>query len=254
MVTLGKTEATVSVEDLAPVDEFHIGGKIATTELCDRLGITEETELLDIGCGIGGPARFIASTSGCQVTGIDLTPSYLDVAEQLTRWTGLSLQVRFEVGSALEMPFDDGSFDRATQLHVGMNIADKAALFAEVYRVLRPGGRFGIYDVMRFSEDEISYPVPWASNNSMDYASGVTTYRDALSEAGFEVAEERNRSEFAIEFFAGLKARTAGMGGPPPLGLHIHMGPDAPSKIANMVEAVTTGIMAPVEIICDKLS
>jgi SAM-dependent methyltransferase len=249
---LGKTESTVGVEDLAPVDEFHIGGRAATTELLDRVGVTSGSEVLDIGCGIGGTSRFIAASSGCRVTGIDLTPSYIDVATELSRWTGLAERTRFEVGSALEMPFDDGSFDRAVQLHVGMNISDKVSLFEEVYRVLKPGGRFGVYDIMVMSDEEFSFPVPWASDSSTSFVSDVSTYREALSGAGFEVTEERNRGDFAVEFFAALKARTASAGGPPPLGLHLIMGADAMVKIANMVEAVGAGILAPVEIICNK--
>lgn len=137
---LGKTTDTVIVEDLAPVDEFHIGGRSATTELCERLDLAADSAVLDIGCGIGGAARFVAATTGCRVVGIDLTPEYVAVADELTTWTGLGGQVRYEVGSALDMPFDDDSFGRAILLHVGMNIADKDALFTEVRRVLGPGG------------------------------------------------------------------------------------------------------------------
>jgi ubiquinone/menaquinone biosynthesis C-methylase UbiE len=252
MEALGRTTETVTVEDLAPVDEFHIGGRIATTELCERLEVTEDADVLDIGCGIGGAARFVASTFGCTVTGIDLNPNYVAVADTLTEWTGLSDRVHFEAGSALDMPFEDETFDRALQLHVGMNIADKEGLFAEVSRVLEPGGRFGLYDIMRISAGEISYPVPWASESSHSFVAEVAVHRDALEAAGFVVTEERNRAEFAVELFTAMKARTAGAGGPPPLGLHVIMGAEAPTKIANMVEAVTSGILAPVELICEK--
>lgn len=252
MASLGLSPETVSVEDLAPVDEFHIGGRAATTELCDRLGVTSGSEVLDIGCGIGGAARFVASSFGCEVTGIDLSPSYVAAATTMTEWTGLGDRVRFEVGSALDMPFDDGAFDRALLLHVGMNIPDKAALFAEVHRVLRPGGRLGLYDVMRVSAGEVSYPVPWASDASHSFVEEVTAYRAALEAAGLVVTEERDRAAFAMDFFAALRARTTEAGGPPPLGLHVIMGSEAPGKIANMVEAVGAGVLAPVEVICEK--
>ena len=135
---MGKTFASATIEDLAAVDEFHIGGRPATAELCKRMHVTTETEVLDVGCGIGGAARFISSTFGCRVTGVDLTPAYIDVAQVLSGHTGLAEQLRFVTASALNMPFDDGSFDRATLLHVGMNIADKAKLCSEVYPSVTP--------------------------------------------------------------------------------------------------------------------
>ena len=252
MAAIGKSPSTVSVADLGPVDEFHVGGRSATTELCDQLGATHDGRLLDVGCGIGGTARFIASTVGSHVTGLDITPGYIDVARTLSEWTGLDELNRFEVGSALDMPFDDHSFDGATQLHVGMNIADKAALFTEVYRVLRPGGSFGVYDIMRTDEQPFDFPVPWANDESASSVAGVGTYRDGLQAAGFELGAERNRREFAIEFFTAMRERTAQQGGPPPLGLHVIIGADTPTKMANLVGALVAGTLAPVEMICHK--
>ena len=249
---LGKSSTTVSIADLAPVDEFHIGGRPATTELGERLGLSADMELLDLGCGIGGAARFFASTFGCRVTGLDLTPGYIDVARSLTEWTGLADGVQYETGSALDLPFDDGSFDCTTQLHLGMNIAAKADLFAEVHRVLRPGSRFGVYDILRLGAGEIAYPVPWASEASTSFVDDLPTYRDALEAAGFEVTAERERREFALAFFDSLRARMQEQGGPPPLGLHLVMGADAPQKIANMVDAIAAGTIAPVEIIAQR--
>jgi SAM-dependent methyltransferase len=252
LTAMGKTASTATMEDLAPVDEFHIGGRAATTELCEQLGVLAESKVVDIGCGIGGTARFISSTFGCRVAGIDLTPEYVDVARTLSEWTGLGERLRFEAGSALDMPFEDGSFDVATQLHVGMNIQDKGALFEEVFRVLQPGGRFGVYDVMSESEAEHAYPVPWASNSSMSFVDSPSNYRQALESAGFVIRTETNRRDFAVDFFVALKQRTAELDGPPPLGLHVIMGSDAPTKIANMIEAIAASALAPVELVCEK--
>ncbi len=249
---MGKTASTATIEDLALVDEFHIGGRPATTELCEQLDVLPESKVIDIGCGIGGAARFISSTFGCRVAGIDLTPEYIDVARTLSDWTGLAEQLRFEAGSALDMPFEDGSFDMATQLHVGMNIQDKGALFEEVFRVLRPGGRFGVYDVMGESGAVHAYPVPWATNSSMSFVDSPSNYRQALESAGFVITAETNRRDVAVEFFAALKQRTAELGGPPPLGLHVIMGSEAPTKISNMVDAIASSVLAPVEIVCEK--
>ncbi|MFT7602326.1 MAG: SAM-dependent methyltransferase, partial [Acidimicrobiales bacterium] len=161
-------------------------------------------------------------------------------------------RARYETASALDMPFEDGSFDKAVQLHVGMNIADKSALFREVHRVLRPGGRFGVYDMMSVADGMIEFPVPWATDESMSFVEDLSTYRDALESAGFEIVELRNRRQFAVDFFGAMRAKTAAAGGPPPLGLHLILGKDAPTKLVNMVDGIAAGTIAPVEMICQK--
>ena len=252
LAKLGMDPSTATVDALAPVDEFHIGGRAAATELCAQLELDASHHVLDVGCGIGGTARFIATNFGADVTGIDLTPAYIAVGEELTRWTGLDERVHFTTGSALDMPFPDDHFDRAVQLHVGMNIADKAGLFREVARVLAPGARFGVYDIMTKADGAPDYPVPWSSEESTSFLETPATYRELLTDAGLSVTAERDRGEFAVEFFAAIAARSAEAGGPPPLGLHLIMGPEAPTKIANMIAAVRAGIIAPVEMICEK--
>ncbi len=254
MESMGLTPQTVSVDDLGPVDEFHVGGRSATAELCEQLEATPEASLLDIGCGIGGTARFIASTIGCDVTGIDLTAEYIEVARVLTGWTSLDDRVRFEVASALDMPFGDATFDGATQLHVGMNIADKTSLFREVHRVLRPGSRFALYDVMRLTGDDVTYPVPWATDASHSFVADLPTYLGELVAAGFDVLAHRDRATIAAEFFAAMRRRSMDPDGAPPLGLHVIMGPDASTKVANMVGAIEAGTLAPIEVICRRSS
>jgi len=249
---LGKDPGSVGIDDLAPVDEFHIGGRRATTALARSMAVEPGMQLLDVGCGIGGPARFFASSFDCRVTGIDLTPEFVDVARTLTERTGLAARAQFETGSALAMPFADASFDRATLLHVGMNIEDKAALFREVFRVLRPGGRFGVYDIMRRGPGPVEYPVPWASVAATSFVATPSNYRSALTAAGFELIGDRDRHDLALEFIATLQARMAEAGGAPPLGLHVHMGVEASRKIANMMAAVRAGALGPVEIVAAK--
>ena len=246
---LGRSPDTVTVDDLGPVDEFHIGGRPATIELCDQLGIDAGSDVLDVGCGIGGTARLVASTYGCRVTGVDLVPGYVDVARQLAAWTGLDGRVDYHVGSALDLPIESASFDVATQIHVGMNIEDKAACFDEVRRVLRAGATFGIYDVMRTGPGELGFPVPWATEASTSFVAPIADYEAALGSAGFEVVAVRERGRFALEFFEAMQQRTAELGGPPPLGLHVIIGSATPDKIANMLAALSQGIVAPVEVI-----
>jgi len=249
---LGKTITSVTVDDLAPVDEFHIGGRQASEEFLGQLDLTPKKQVLDIGCGLGGAARFVASRYGCRVTGIDLTPEYVETARAACAWVGLDSRISLHQGSALAMPFADGTFDCAYMLHVGMNIEDKAKLCSEVSRVLRPNSLFGIYDVMKVGAGELMFPVPWATTAASSAVANPVQYREALDRAGFTVISERNRRDFALAFFDQLRVRTATAGGPPPLGLHILMGRNTPDKVQNMIENISVGRIAPVEMIARK--
>lgn len=250
LASLGKTEATVTAEDLSPVDEFHIGGRAATGELAGQLALTAEDRVLDIGCGLGGPARQIAAHYDCQVTGIDLTRDYIDAGNVLSGWLHLEERVSLQYGDALALPFADGSFTAAYMLHVGMNIADKSALFSEVARVLRAGARFGVFDVMRTGTGELSYPLPWASTADTNAIAGPEQYRDTLSAAGFEILSERDRRDVALDYFARQRAQAAT--GRAVLGVQTLMGARRPQMVRNMSKSIADGRIAPVEIIARK--
>ena len=245
----GKNPDRIDPDDLAAVDEFHIGGRQATVEFGDQLGLRPSLALLDIGSGIGGPARYFAHHRKCRVTGIDLTDEYVRVAAALSQRAGLGGEVTFVQGSALALPFPPGSFDGAYMLHVGMNIADKATLFGQVKRALRPGGVFGVYDVMRIGAGDLAYPVPWARTAESSFVAAADDYRRLLREAGFAVQKERERRAYAIEFFKKMQARVA-ESGLPVLGLHIVMGADFPHKVKNLVANLENGLLAPIEMIC----
>ncbi len=247
----GKNPACLKPADLMGADEFHIGGAQATKELAAPLALTPAMHLLDLGSGLGGPARTLAATYGCRVTGIDLSDEYVAVAASLTRRMGLAERVAFRCGSATALPFDAATFDGATLLHVGMNIADKRVLCAGVHRVLRPGGFFAIYDVMRTGPGALDFPVPWSSRPETSFVEPPETYRAALTEAGFTIVAERNRAAFTRDFFAALRARQA-QSGPPPLGAHIVMGPATPQKIANLTNLLERGMIAPTEMIARR--
>ena len=249
---MGKSPGDVTIQDLAPVDEFHVGGRQASSDFVSQLAIDAGARVLDIGCGIGGPARYIASTRDCQVSGIDLTPEYVETGQALTGWTGLSDKVTLQQANALDMPFDDNTFTTATLFHVGMNIKDKSALFAEAARVLKPGATFGIYDIMRTADGPLAYPVPWATTPEICAIATPPEYHKALRDAGFEVTAERDRRDFAAEFFATLAKRAATANGPPPIGLHIVLGHAAKDKITNMVKNIADGLLSPVELIARK--
>jgi SAM-dependent methyltransferase len=236
--------------DLAPVEEFHIGGRAATARAVEALSPGEDDHVLDVGCGIGGTVRFIAAQTGCRVTGIDLTPEYIEVAQALTVRSGLDDGVDYQVASALDMPFEDGAFDAAITVHVAMNIHDRAALYGEIARVMKPGARLCIYDVMKKNEDEIAYPVPWAASAETSYLTTPDEMISLLEAAGFEVIEVEDRTDFAIDFFQ--KSLAAAAKGPPPVGLHLLMGASSPEKFKNMLANVESGRISPVQIIARR--
>ncbi len=252
MAAAGMARDAVTAADLAPIDEFHIGGRPATVELARQLALVPSDRVLDVGSGLGGAARFFADEYGCTVTGIDLTEEYVETARTLSGWAGLGDRTVFEHASALAMPFVDASFDAATMLHVGMNIEAKAELFAEIARVLSPGGRLGVYDVMRTGDGEIAYPLPWATTGKTSFLAPPDRYRAALESAGLDLVVERNRRDWALDLFRRLRAKAASAGGPPPLSIHIVMGETAAQKVKNMLDNVAAGIIAPVEMIARK--
>lgn len=248
----GVDVAHLRAGDLEAVDEFHIGGVAATRDLIGQLGLKPGARLLDIGSGIGGPARFVANNAGVDVTGIDLTQSYVDIATSLSRRTGMAGKTHFVQGSALDMPFAKAGFDAAMILHVGMNLPDKAKLMSEAARVLKPGGVFAVYDVMRLKDGALTYPLPWASNETISFVATPDDYRSAAAAAGFSVTAERPRGAFAVEFFAAMRARLAAAqaeGRKPSPGLGLVMGEDARTKMANLIAALEGGILAPVELL-----
>jgi ubiquinone/menaquinone biosynthesis C-methylase UbiE len=249
---LGKSIDDITVEDLSPVDEFHIGGRVATENLLNQLNFSETDQILDVGCGLGGAARFVANSYNCHVTGIDLTEEYIETGKSLCAWVKLDKKVALQRGSAIAMPFEEASFDGGYMLHVGMNIEDKELLFREIFRVMRSGSTFGVYDVMRINEGQLVYPVPWATDESTSSLATPAQYQHALSSAGFNVTGKSNRRDFALDFFRKLREKAESTDGPPPLGLHILMKDSTAIKISNMIDNITAGYIAPVELIAHK--
>src|SRR5215471_746425 len=165
----GKDIDHLSIDDLAPVDEFHSGQRAATMRLAELAGVKGGERVLDVGSGVGGPSRYLAQTFGCRVTGIDLTPEFVAVATMLAQRTGLADRVSYQQGNALDLPFADASFDLVWSQNAAMNIADRERLYAGMRRVLKPGGRVAIQDVAAGPGGEPHYPTPWASRKDMSF-------------------------------------------------------------------------------------
>ncbi len=248
----GISPEEASIDDLGPVDEFHIGGRAATVHFFGGLNLSETSKALDIGCGLGGAARFAARTYGAKIEGIDLTPEYVETGQTICQWVNLSSQIDLSVASALSLPFDNSEFDVAYMMHVGMNIEDKIALFHEVARVLKPGGTFGLYDIMKSNDENLVYPVPWASSAETSWLSDPAHYRCTLEAAGFEIHLENERREFAMDFFAKMKMANEGQAAPQPLGLHVLMQQSTAQKIPNMIVNLQEGRIKPVEMYAVK--
>jgi len=252
IIKLGKSIDSVTIEDLAPVDEFHIGGRLATENLLDQLNFSEQDHILDVGCGLGGTSRFVANKYKNRVTGIDLTREYIDVGRMLSTWVGLDKQVTLHQGSVLSMPFENETFDGALMIHVGMNIDNKVKLFTEVHRLLRPGAFFAVYDVMQINDGKLAYPVPWAAEISTSKLATPDQYKQALNRAGFKPLAENNRSHFALSLFRRMDKKTEKNGNPSPFGLKTLMRESTAVQLKNMIDSIAADHIAPVEIIAQK--
>lgn len=235
----GIDRATLRPSDLAPVDEFHIRGRAATLEIAQSLGLTADSMVLDLGSGLGGPARTLAEVTGCTVTGVDLTPEFCEAASALSEWTGMSDRTHFQVGDATGTDLPGTSFDGVLTVHVAMNIADKPALYAEALRVLRPGGRFVVYDVLQGEGGEVHYPVPWANDSSTSFLATSEDMRELLSAAGFQIISEVDSSDESLVWFQQMRARIQ-RDGPPPVTFAAFLGDAfgqmAANQVANLAE------------------
>ncbi len=248
LAALGADPESPKPEDLKPVDEFHIGGVQATKDLLAQVEVPADARVLDIGSGLGGAARLMATNFGAKVTGVDLTPEYVETSRALSALAGVD-GVEFIHGSALDLPVDSGSYDLATLFHVGMNIADKATLMREAKRALRRGGFFAVYEVMQVpGGGDLPYPLPWAETPDFSFTATPDEYVAAAEAAGFKVVASRGRREFAIAFFEKFRAALAASG-PPPLGLHLLMGETAKQKVAHMLKSITENRIEPTELI-----
>jgi ubiquinone/menaquinone biosynthesis C-methylase UbiE len=235
----GKDISHLTIDDLAPVDEFHSRRRLATQELGALLAPAATDQVIDIGSGLGGPSRYLAKTYGCRVSGVDLTPEFVATATALTGRVGLSDQVDFRVGSALDLPFRDASFDCAWSQNVAMNIADRPRYYAEMHRVLRSGGRLAIQDVAQGNGTPLDFPVMWADRPDISFLRTPEDTRNMLQTAGFRVLQWIDNTETSLAEAAAERNRPPAA--PPILGIHLVIGPSFHDKIRNAQRAMVEG-------------
>lgn len=238
----GTTAKDATPEQMAAFDQFHVRGAQATSELIALAGYPSGGHLLDIGSGIGGPARFLSRVTGCRVTGIDLTAEFVETAKWLTEEQGQGGDVSFVQGSALESPFEDASFDGAWMQHVNMNIADKAGLFREVARVLKAGAPFAMHEILADGADQPYFPVPWSRTAEGSHLAHEAEFRSALESAGFEVREWRDETRASIEWMGAVFAKMQSEGAPP-INVGVLLGPEFPVMATNANRSMEDGLI-----------
>ncbi|CAB3754055.1 class I SAM-dependent methyltransferase [Paraburkholderia solisilvae] len=248
----GLDKKALHPEDLAALDQFHSRGLAATAELAQSLAFDSHTRVLDIGSGLGGPSRYLAIRYGCTVHGVDLNSSFVDAATFLAQRTGLSDRVSYSCANALALPFDSEAFDVAWTQHVAMNIADRAGLYREACRVLRPGGRFAIFDVVATSDEPLHYPVPWAPSAETSFLVTADRMRSLLLEQTFQVVAWSDRTEAGISWFAEREKARANSPAMPALGLHVAMGLRFGEMTKNLARNLREGKAALVQAIVEK--
>jgi ubiquinone/menaquinone biosynthesis C-methylase UbiE len=219
-------------EAVAPIDEFHIGGRRATQQLAAAARVRSDWRVLDVGSGLGGSARYLSLECGCTVTGIDASADWVELAGWLSRRMGMEGRTAFHCGTALALPFPDESFDLVWTEHVQMNIADKARFYSEIARVLRPGGRLAFHDICHGSGGDVCLPVPWAADPSQNHLLSEAALRRTVESHGFRVRRWWDVSEESLAFFERAVDRLR-LHGPPVLSPHLVAGYDPQSVLEN---------------------
>ena len=249
----GFDPARPTLEALAPYDHFHGRGVEATEDMANRLEIAAADHILDVGSGLGGPARYMARRFGCRVSGIDLTAEFCDVARHLTTRIGLEERVSFEPGDALAVPFGDAAFDGAYSMNVAMNIADKRALYREIHRLLKPGAWLGLSEVVQGPGGEQAYPAPWARTAASSFLATADETRENVAASGFAIESVRETTEAAFAYAARSRATVEAGGKPPHRAVSLILGALAEEAIANSGRGLRDRCAVPIELICRKM-
>ena len=241
-------------EALTPYDHFHGRGLEATEDMANLFQVSKNDQVLDVGSGLGGPARYFARRFGCRVSGIDLTDEFCDVARHLTSLLGLEEWVSIEQGDALAMPFGDAAFDGAYSMNVSMNIADKRALYREIHRVLKPGAWLGLSEVVQGPGGPPDYPTPWARTASSSFLATMAETRANLTASGFTIESLRETTEASFACAARSRAVVEAGGKPPHRAISLIHGALTGEIMANTGRALKERRTVPIEIVCRKVA
>ena len=247
----GKNTERIELDDLAPLDEFHLRGRAATLDLARAAGLRADQEVLDVGSGIGGPSLRIARDFGCRVTGVDLSEDYCRVATLLAERSGLAARCSYVAANALALPCADAAFDVGWSQHAAMNIADKPRLYREMNRVLRPGGVLALYDVLAEAGGPAILPAPWARSAETSFLVAPQELRRQLEAAGFAIADWHDDSEAVRAWFAARAARVA-PAEPLALGVQLLLGAEFAVMARNQLRNLAERRIAVVRIIGRK--
>ncbi|WP_315743653.1 MULTISPECIES: class I SAM-dependent methyltransferase [unclassified Bradyrhizobium] len=245
----GLVDGQIRCEDLATLDQFHSRGLDATVDLANELALDGASTVIDIGSGLGGPSRYLASQFGCKVVGIDLSASFVQAATYLAERTGLGQCVSYQQANALSLPFPPASFDVAWTQHVAMNIGNRQQFYAEAFRVLKPGGQLAVYDVVSGKSGPLIFPVPWAATPEGSFLLSPEAMRSLLIQVGFEVASWKDRTEAGIVWFRQRAVAKKGNDIAAKLGLHVVMGPEFSTMSGNLLRNLAEGRAALIEAI-----
>ena len=241
-----------TLETLAPYDHFHSRGIEATADLADKVAIDPHDHILDMGAGMGGPARYMANRFGCRVTGIDLTTEFCDLAQHLNKLLNLDDKVTVKQGDVLAMPFDDASFDGAYSMNVSMNIEDKAAFYREINRVLKPGAWLVLSEIAKGPGGELDFPTPWAKTAESSFLATPKATREGLEAAGFKKISLRDAISESEDFAARSREMVEHGLKPPHRAVRLVHGENAAEAAANSSRGLKNGCTIPIEVMCVK--
>jgi SAM-dependent methyltransferase len=251
LAKMSKSLDALTIEDLAPVDHYHARGFPATVELADRLHLQANQHIVDIGCGLGGPARYIAKRFQCKVSGVDITEPFVEAANKLTTLLKMENQVKIELGDGQRLPYADASFDGGYTQHVTMSVADRPRFFEEAYRVLKPGAFFSLTEHGLGPKGDPYYPLPWSEDGSGAYLVTPSDTQAILQAAGFEdVVIENTGDKYLAAYIVALEKAEKGI--LPPLGIHLLMGETALQKTRNSARNIEECRTHPIQIFCRK--